>query len=186
VPFIAEDRTTGERVDINDYSDPKSQLIKGDLLCPFCKSTMIINDGLIRRAYFSHKGACPLDDYARHPESLEHLYLKKYIADTVGKEFESYVNSVAHFEYIIEEAKRIADIVFEFPNGWLIAHEIQLSAITTGELQQRTEDYRNAGVDVIWWLGKSADTETNREWMYDNFSECFTVDYDRTLEVLRG
>ena len=60
--------------------------------------------------------------------------------------------------------RRIADVAVLFPNGWRVAHECQLAAITTQELTQRTEDYLHAGVDVIWWLGKSAATPANIAW----------------------
>ena len=76
-------------------------------------------------------------DYDRHPESYEHLFFKKLLSVELGKEFEEYLNVRPKLEYPIHEVKRIADIVFEFPNGWLVAHEIQLSPITIYRRQLR-------------------------------------------------
>lgn len=178
--FVAKNKNTGDRVCILDYKNPRLELIKGELVCPYCDSEMIIKDGLHRLKHFAHKPNSPCSsDYARHPESQEHFFFKRLLAAELGKEFEEYLNAKAQLEYPIPEVKRIADIVFEFPNGWLVAHEIQLSSITTKELEERTNDYRNAGVDVIWWLGKSANTETNRAWLIENFGECYTLHWQK-------
>ncbi len=129
--------------------------------------------------HFRHKPNSPCkSDYDRHPESYEHLFFKKLLSEKLSQEFSEYLNAKQILEYPIREVKRIADLVFQFPNGWLVAHEVQLSSITTEELQTRTNDYRNAGVDVVWWLGQSANTETNRQWIIENFEECYILDWE--------
>jgi len=62
-----------------------------------------------------------------------------------------------------------------FPTGWRVAHEVQLASITTEHLQERTNDYTLAGIDVVWWLGKSADTETNRAWCRCTFGYALSL-----------
>ena len=164
---------------IHEYENPRKDLDKNDLVCHLCGGELIIKAGLVRMKHFSHKPDSPCScDYDRHPESYEHLFFKKLLSVELGKEFEEYLNVRPKLEYPIHEVKRIADIVFEFPNGWLVAHEIQLSPITIENLERRTNDYRNAGVDVIWWLGNRADTETNRKWMFERFGECYSLDWE--------
>jgi competence CoiA-like predicted nuclease len=177
--LVAKNKSTGENVYIFEYANPRLDLKKDELECHLCGGELIIKAGLVRMKHFSHKPNAPCScDYEKHPESYEHLFFKRLISTEIGKEFFEYLNVKAFLEYPIHEVRRIADIVFEFPNGWLVAHEIQLSPITTEQLEERTNDYRNAGVDVIWWLGKSADTEVNRRWVMDEIGECHTLNWD--------
>jgi len=175
--FIARHVETGNLIDIFDYDNPRLELKKGEVVCHLCDGELIIKDGLKRTKHFSHIVPCG-SDYLRHPESYEHLFFKKYVAEEILKFDSDYLKAIRYFEYPIDEVKRVADIVFEFPNGWLVAHEIQLSSITVEELERRTNDYRNAAVDVFWWFGKSADTPANRQWAFENYGTCYTLDCD--------
>lgn len=182
--FTARDRANGELLSILDYDNPRAQIRKADIECHLCGGDLIIKHGLKLIKHFSHKPNAPCKcDYARHPESYEHLFFKRLIAQELGNEFSEYLGIKPVLEYPIHEVKRIADIAFEFPSGWVVAHEIQLAGITTELLEQRTNDYRNAGVDVIWWLGKTANTFTNREWVIRNFGECYVLDYEAVREA---
>lgn len=177
--LVARNKITNELVNIFEYENPRKELVKEDLECHLCGRDLIIKAGLIRIKHFAHKPDSPCTcDYSRHRESYEHLFFKKLLSEKLGGEFSEYLDVKPKLEYPIHEVNRIADIVFEFPNGWLVAHEIQLSSITIEDLEKRTNDYRNAGVDVVWWLGKSADTENNREWLFENFGECYSLDWE--------
>jgi len=177
--LVARNKYTGDLVYIYEYDNPRKELKKDELECHLCGGDLIIKAGLIRMKHFSHKPDSPCGcDYDRHPESYEHLFFKRLLSEGLGSEFQEYLDVKPKLEYPIHEVRRIADIVFEFPNGWLVAHEIQLSPITIEELEKRTNDYRNAGVDVVWWLGNRADTEHNREWLFENFGECYFLDWD--------
>jgi len=177
--LIAKNKKTEERINILDYKEPRQELKKDEIVCHLCDGDLIIKSGLIRMKYFAHKPNAPCQcDYARHPESYEHLFFKKLLSENLAKEFGEYLNAKPLLEYPIHEVKRIADIVFQFPSGWLVAHEIQLSSITIEALDERTNDYRNAGIDIVWWLGKSANTPTNRQWLIENFGECYTLDWE--------
>jgi competence protein CoiA len=175
--LVAKNIKTDSLIYIFEYENPRQQLNKKDLVCHLCEGELIIKAGLIKMHHFAHKSDCTCD-YERHPESYEHLYFKKLLSENIGKEFTEYMGVKPILEYPIHEVRRIADIVFEFASGWLVAHEVQLSAITTETLENRTNDYRNAGVDVTWWLGKSANTEQNRKWCIEKFGECFTLDWE--------
>ena len=66
------------------------------------------------------------------------------------------------------ESHRVIDVCVAYPCGWREAHECQLAAITPEELEIRTRDYLDAGIDCVWWLGEGsrADRPENREWLY--------------------
>lgn len=182
--LTAKNKNTGETIKIFDYKKPRIELNKNDLECPFCGGELIIKSGLVVSPHFSHKQKCSCD-YERHAESPEHLFFKEYLSKHIGKEFSEYFGIEPIIEYPIKEVKRIADIIFIFPNGWAVAHEVQLSSITTETLEDRTNDYWKAGIDIVWWLGKNANTDTNRKWCIDKFGECLTINYQQVGSVSR-
>ncbi len=137
MPFIAKNKQTGDRVNILEYQNPREEFQKGDLVCLFCDGELIIVAGFVRMKHFRHRQNSPCkSDYGRHPESYEHLFFKKLLSEKLSQESSEYLNAEPILEYPIPEAKRIADIAFQFPNGWLVVHEVQLSSITTEELQK--------------------------------------------------
>lgn len=176
MPFVGKLITTGERVDITRLKCPKEELRAGEIACQSCEQPLIIKHGFIIRAHFAHKAECdgPLKS---HPESPEHIAGKELVADCVKREFAEYSTARVEFEWPLPEVARIADVAFLFPSGWIVAHEVQLASITPQELKERTEDYLRAGVDVVWWLGKSADTQANREWCLSYFGYCVQFDF---------
>lgn len=179
--LIGISRTTGERINILDYKYPKKSLKKGDVLCQVCYCELIIKHGNINIQHFAHKSSCS-SDYKRHTESLEHIIGKELISKYVKSEWEEYSNCEIHIELPIASAKRIIDVAMVFKTGWIVAHEIQLSSITTAELDLRTKNYLDEGIDVIWWLGKNANTKTNREWAIKKTGACYTLDYEMLQE----
>jgi hypothetical protein len=130
---------------------------------------MVTRVGAIVRPHFAHRPRTECDTrWAWHPESEEHLLGKTVIAQRVREEYADHEGMRVEYEVPIAEVWRIADVMAIFPNGWRIAHECQLASITVEDLQERTEDYLHAGVDVCWWLGKSAATGANREWCIES------------------
>jgi competence CoiA-like predicted nuclease len=122
----------------------------------------MVKDGSVRVKHFAHQVRCssPL----AMPESPQHLLGKWYIAEHLRAELEPYAVAEIEYEVVIPEAGRVADVLVTFPEGWRVAHECQLASVTTGELQERTEAYGRAGIDVIWWLGRQAATQQNLTW----------------------
>jgi competence protein CoiA len=177
MPFIALDIQTNKRVDITKIPDPRQVLKKEHMRCQLCGSPLIIKAGLIKQAHFAHSvGPCSTE-YQFHVESREHREAKLFLVTHLREEFEEYTMATFEYEVPLPEIKRVADILVTFPMGWRVAHEVQLSAITIEEMQQRTEDYERAGIDVIWWLGKSANTPGNRAWCETTFGYALTI-YD--------
>jgi competence protein CoiA len=185
MPLVALDKETRQRVDITKIPDPRGTLTANQLICPLCETEMIIVAGPIKMHHFRHKVECR-SDYGRHPESYNHLRTKAIIAERVTEWMKEFTRAKGELEVPIPEVNRVVDVLFTFPNGWRVAHEIQLSAITIEELESRTNDYLKAGIDVFWWLGENADTVPNREWCTEKFGFVLRLEYtnDQTATYL--
>lgn len=154
MPFVAKDRETGGRIDITTYRNPRTELVAERLACQLCEERMIIRQGLVVRAHFAHTKSCTCP-YAAHPESPEHLAGKASVSAWLHQQPDLKGTTIA-LEVPIHARKRIADIMVTFPQGHRLAVEIQLAAITPAQLEARTKDYLDDGIDVIWVLGKDA------------------------------
>ena len=171
MPFIAKHKTTGERIDITRLENPRSVLGASDVVCPICDHAMTIKAGAIKRHHFAHmpgREDCPYAIYSAG-ETQEHRDAKELLRSEMSQMFGEYTDAVGELEVYLPEmlnAKwRIADVLFTFPNGWRIAHEAQLAAISTEDLAARTEDYNSQGIDVFWWFGRDAlKQRANLEW----------------------
>ncbi len=162
--FVAQNSANRERIDITKYPNPRADLKGLKFECRLCGIQMLVRPSSKGRFHFYHKQKCTTD-YQSNPETPEHLSGKSFVAEYISSKLLEYSSFNPIYEEPLHEVKRIADIVSKFPMGWWVAHEIQLSPITTEKLEERTQDYSRAGVDVIWWLGKKADTQQNRKWL---------------------
>ena len=179
MPFIALEKRTGKRIDITQIDQPKQKYSYGDCLCQLCNAPLRIKGGMHVRYHFAHNAniACTTE-YSYQPESAHHRTAKLFLLERLRKEFPEYKSATIECEVPIPEVKRVADILVTFPNGWKQAHEIQLSPITTNELEERTNDYERAGIDTVWWLGKDANTESNRKWCIEKFGCNFSLNFN--------
>ena len=180
MPLSGKLLSTGKTVYIWKFDDPRAQIEKGDLVCKLCDGPMSIRQGLVRAWHFYHLRSCT-SDYGQHEESTEHLSAKQQILEFMCKQFKDSLES-AETECPIPEVKRVADVLLTFKTGWRVAHEVQLSAITTGELATRTSDYQRAGIDVYWWLGRAAATDANKEWCYNEVGQVGDLSFSETVE----
>lgn len=100
-------------------------------------------------------------------ESPEHRSGKLFVAETAQEISTDFLPDLVRFEHRVmissREKYRIIDVAFVHPSGVIFAHEVQLASITPEELTERTLDYWEAGISVIWWLGKKAKTTANIE-----------------------
>lgn len=185
MPFTAIDTTTGQRIDITKIQYPRKVLTAGKIVCPVCGSPMFIRGGQpnLRTHFVHNKGRedCEYAIYSRG-ETPEHLAAKLAIRDNLALWFSEYDIATPEIEVTIPEVKhahhRIADVMFTFPSGWRVAHEVQLASITLESLQQRTEDYAEAGVDVFWWFGREALRQRGvQEWSMDNYGFLLQVQW---------
>ncbi len=178
MPLIAIEGSTGRRINILDYDYPKKYFEKGDLFCQLCGGEMVIKHGTIKIQHFAHMTSCS-SDFITEPESIEHLIAKELVSKAIKNEWEEYSNCTIALEQPIKDLKRIIDIAMIFKTGWIVAHEIQLSHISIQQLDSRTQDYLNEGIDVIWWFGKDANTPTNRNWAIQKYGACYLLDYEQ-------
>lgn len=188
MPFVAVTKSTGNRVNILDYQNPRLDLLSSDLSCPLCGEEMIIVAGAHRISHFRHKVVCS-SDFQSHPESPEHLQAKIDIVDLLRNTLGEYTDASIDMEVPIPEVRRIADVLVSFPMGWREAHEIQLSPISVLDLEARTNDYARAGISVTWWLGKRAYTDSNVLWCQDRFGACNTISFakaGKAVQIFEG
>lgn len=185
MPFIALDKETNARVDITRIAEPRETLKGKEFQCQLCSTKMIMRSGYNVRFHFYHYRACT-SSYATNPETPEHINGKYYVAEQILTALQDFAEFRPEYEVPIQEVMRVADVITEFPMGWRIAHEVQLSAITVDELDKRTSDYLQAGIDVLWWFGKSANTATNRDWAIKRNGFALSLKYDKSNEVTSG
>lgn len=176
MPFIALNKPTGSRVDITQATPALiRQFTPGELVCQLCGGPMFPRSAHDRtstqgakhevRAHFVHVAKECDATYRQHPESADHRRGKLYVATDWLMQYGRYKGAVIEYEVPIKDIRRIADVLATLPNGHRIAHEVQLAGITPRELEERTNDYARAGIDVYWHLGKSADTQANRDFL---------------------
>ena len=177
MPFIAIDKNSGNRIDILTISNPRKTLKTADCICQLCGERMFIKAGPLIRPHFAHFADCNSKYKTGHAETPEHLFAKMELKQLLKEQFSNLEHIEIDYEVPIPEIKRIADVLVTFPMGWRMAHEIQLANISPDELEERTDDYLRAGIDVYWWLGKSADNLSNRSWCIDKFGFSLSISY---------
>ncbi|WP_338251533.1 competence protein CoiA [Dictyobacter halimunensis] len=176
MPFVAQHRVTGERIDITRYRNPSKEIQPQDCICPLCEGDLIMRIGLIRQPHFAHRATCE-SQYKSNPESAAHRNAKLYLQNHLREEFPEYTQATIELEVKLEPIWRVADLLVTFPTGLRQAHEVQLASITTGKLQERTNDYTSMGVDVVWWLGGHANTQENQLWCIETFGYSLSIQY---------
>jgi competence CoiA-like predicted nuclease len=171
MPLTAEARPKNktedpwEIVDITSLPTPKIDLAAFDLRCPECKVAMHVRGGFFRITHFAHLPQNPKPDCSiRRTETVRHLMGKAVIARRLLT-FPTYSGAVVREEVWFESVRRRADLVAQFSEGSFDIHEVQLAGITIKDLEERTNDYRDAGAsEVIWWFAANADKPENRAW----------------------
>lgn len=185
MPFIALDKNTGERIVVTGLVSPREELRGKHLECQLCGGRMYLRGGKDVQFHFYHHRVCT-SNYKTNPETPHHIAGKFYIAENILPQLNDYANFKPKYEVPIPEVMRVADVLLEFNMGWRIAHEIQLSSIGVEELNQRTNDYLQAGIDVLWWFGKSADNRTNRDWSIRKYGFSLSLSFSDDISVTCG
>lgn len=177
MPFIAIGKNSGERIVVTKLADPRSFVKGREFKCQLCEKKMFLRGGCKTSFHFYHSSGCH-SNYSTNPETPQHIAGKSYIAEEFLPLFHEYADFRPEYEVPVPEVMRVADIMVSFPMGWRIAHEIQLSPISVNDLEQRTNDYLEAGIDVLWWFGKGADTVTNRDWAVKRYHFSLSLAFD--------
>lgn len=185
MPLVAVDMETGKRLDLTGPNLSDDYLHSRPLACPICGNKMFYRSSYLRqghqvRSHYAHLETCDAN-YDSQPESAYHLAGKRYLKEFLESKYQKLTDCEIELEVPIDmewrDKGRIADICITFPMGYREAHEIQLSPITLRDLKQRTQDYRRAGCDVIWWLGEKANTLENRTFCHELFGACFYINF---------
>lgn len=141
----------------------------GSLTCPWCGGVVFPRDRMDFLLHFVHKTECTAT-IEHHPESLEHLLGKEFLAKRLSSELQQtplIKDCSIEIEYPVFSAGkhgRVADVAAIYPSGYLLIYECQLSPITTNELEQRTHDYKTAGGDTVWFFGLESATSQVTDW----------------------
>lgn len=172
-------------LDFENAHEIRLKYNKGSLTCPFCQQIVHPRQRENYIVHFVHNSQCPTT-LEHHPESIEHLLGKAALAKHLKKQVEKYDVEVC-LEYPIPEAGkngRIADVAAIYKTGYVLIYECQLASITTEKLEQRTMDYEKEGCEVIWWLGKGADTEANHNWAKSRHSISYRLLFEEREKVI--
>ncbi|HEM3172344.1 TPA: competence protein CoiA [Streptococcus suis] len=116
---------------------------QGRYSCPGCGGLVRYKSGKVLRSHFAH---VTLRDctYFSENESAQHLSLKsslyKWLQGQEEVELEAYLPAT----------KQVADLLV----NQQLALEVQCSSLSISRLQERTMAYQQAGIAVLWLLGK--------------------------------
>jgi len=117
---------------------------KIELLCPSCKQKLVWVNSDVKVKHFRHLTTC---QYNTEPESKEHIEMKKEIYELIKNN-----NNTQEIVYEKTVKNRIADIYLKDKAGQQIVVECQCTKITAKEMSQRTKDYNDNNIYVLWIL----------------------------------
>lgn len=125
---------------LNVLENPAPQ---GRYSCPGCGGLVRYKSGKVLRSHFAH---VTLRDctYFSENESAQHLSLKSSLYSWLMEK------EKVELEKCLPQIGQIADLLV---NDHL-AVEVQCSSLPISRLQERTEAYQQAGMAVLWLLGK--------------------------------
>ncbi|MGU7937423.1 competence protein CoiA [Streptococcus suis] len=116
---------------------------QGRYSCPGCGGLVRYKSGKVLRSHFAHQTLRDCDFWSEN-ESAQHLSLKsslyKWLQGQEEVELEAYLPAT----------KQVADILV----NQQLALEVQCSSLSISRLQERTMAYQQAGIAVLWLLGK--------------------------------
>jgi competence protein CoiA len=185
--LVAIHKDSGERIKAASYKTShaiRSQFPLGSLICPLCDDIVFARERKGVILHFVHIHPCN-STIGRHSESPEHEQGKYELAKFLSQQIKDDPSQCAkvEVEYRLPECGengRVADVALVYDNGNLLICECQLSKITLYELEQRTRDYYAIGADVLWFLGRDANTSDNRDWLRSMFGSVGTLDFTYT------
>ena len=172
--FIARDEK-GKLINALE-KEPKKQ----DYYCPACGTSVRLRKGKNVRTHFAHTSIKQCDYYYEN-ESLEHLENKVALFNWARND------ALVEMEYPIQELKQIADILINKQ----LAIEVQCSPLSSKLLQERSNGYRNSGIQVLWLVGeklwlKERLTKLQRDFLYFSNNMGFHLwELDHKKQVLR-
>lgn len=116
---------------------------QGSFTCPGCGGLVRYKSGKVLRSHFAHVTLRDCHYFSEH-ESAQHLSLKSCLYSWLLNAEQ------VELEKCLPQIGQIADLLV---NNHL-AVEVQCSSLPISRLQVRTEAYQQAGMAVLWLLGK--------------------------------
>lgn len=154
-------------------------------ICPHCKMlhdkdepVRLVNDPA-KQLFFRHATKGSDRQCAGAGKSEDHIRLQ--IEFSRWLEDEGY--GQCELEKRLPEIGRIADIYLEGDNGYKAVYEIQLSAIRSDILAERTNDYKKIELDVYWVLGRKAETIENMWWCQQNVKGVLVAEFNEPEDI---
>lgn len=119
-------------------------------------------------------------------ESWEHMEGKALVAELLRENLGPLVEIVFEQRVQIRPDKfRIADVAVIYPSRLVEVHEVQLAGITQSEMEERTDDYAEAGCPAEWWLGKStADSYALRDYLREIQGGFYLLEFTEPIDPL--
>jgi hypothetical protein len=163
------------------------ELQRDELYCPHCYREagelirVRFRNSEDRRPHFFHTDNLEsgVECKNRKGESEKHNAAKVAIAESLKVHGLTNMSLDQRFLTSPEVTKRKPDVWVTYPNGATEAHEIQISAITSDVLAQRTHDLKQHGVaSVHWYLHGKAYSRENRQWCHANSIPVFRLWFD--------
>ncbi len=122
----------------------KPEVKKGEYYCPACAGKVRYRSGKILRSHFAHQTLRDCDFWSEN-ESAQHLNLKASLYKWLNGQEQVVL------EAYLPATKQMADILV----NQQLALEVQCSSLSISRLQERTTAYQQAGLAVLWLLGKN-------------------------------
>lgn len=154
-----------------------------NLVCPCCKGKVAARGGTSKNftTHFYHlprsgEGCLIKEKYKDRPDLVHHTTMVLAVLDYLKPRIPPGFS--LDTEHISKDIPgRIADLAVLDHGGRVVeAHEIQLTKVPISELQERTNSYEQAGVEVVWWFGKGCQTDDIIQWAQRNFGYCLLPD----------
>jgi len=128
--------------DLPDVLARDAHKANAPFICPKCLTEVVLHKGNIKVHHFKHKP--PVFCKRGEGESEQHRVAKLAIYDALRAE-----SNVTGAELEKDFGISVAD-VFAFISNVPVAMEIQRSNLSVNEITQRTENYRQLGIAVLW------------------------------------
>ncbi|NQG96706.1 competence protein CoiA [Streptococcus suis] len=122
----------------------KPEVKKEEYFCPACLGKVRYRSGKILRSHFAHQTLRDCDFWSEN-ESAQHLELKTILYDWLRK------HETVKLEVPLPQIQQVADLLVNQE----LALEVQCSRLSISRLQERTAAYQQAGMAVLWLLGKN-------------------------------
>lgn len=152
--FWAIDKRTEIKIDIRSSV---TVYRPGDVICILCKQELLPKYSNIITSHFAH---FPESEYCtlmsdNTSETALHLLAKEYLSELLSMECD------AKTEQSLGYSNPRPDVLAKYEQ-LSIAHEIQLSRISSFDLRTRIVNLNKCNVGQNWWLAKSALTPWNK------------------------